>query len=547
MSSLDDDVVLGLLRTLTAPGDVRRITAEIATAAVDMTRAFGAYIESIVSLDREVEVLAADGSGTPQLNTRVPYPGSLTEEIIEGGSAHRLSEIGAIGESMAPYLAKTCRNCTGLIVPMLVERRPAGALVLLREPDQGSFSDAEVDMAVLLSDLANIALQRHAAERDMREREQRFRSLAENAADAIITIAQDDVVLFVNPVGERIFGYTAAEMLGQPFSMLIPERFRERHRAGMARYLATGRRNIPWDGIELPGLHRDGHEVPLEVTFGAYIHEGRHIFTGMMRDITARVEAQEERQRLLAEAQHQSNEAAARRAELEHVVAGKARLIRGFAHDIKNPLGAATGRADLMLGEIVGDLTDATREQVEGIRRSLGTALELVNTLVEFSRIDAGQIELINSPTQLAQLTRQVADDHTAEAQRKGIELRVEERDAPEIVTDAARVRQILDNLLSNAIKYTASGHVCVTVECATEEDQQATKVRAAIRVADTGRGIPTNRIGELFDEFSRIDPVDHSGAGLGLAISHRLARLLGGEITVWSEEGSGSRFSLLL
>jgi signal transduction histidine kinase len=259
------------------------------------------------------------------------------------------------------------------------------------------------------------------------------------------------------------------------------------------------------------------------------------------------VRAQAERARLLEEAQELSREAAARRTELERAMASKARLIRGFAHDIKNPLGAANGRAELLLEGVVGEIDDATREQLEGICRSVNTALELVTTLVEFTRVEAGQIELERTPTELARIARQVAEDYTAAAAQRGVDLRVDECAPLSVTTDAARVRQILDNLVSNAVKYTSEGSITIVVEPPAEHERAELSACAAVRVRDTGRGVPADRVQELFLEFSRIDPVDKSGAGLGLAISRRLARLLGGDILVETEEGRGSTFSLLL
>ncbi len=127
--------------------------------------------------------------------------------------------------------------------------------------------------------------------------EQTYRVLAETASDAIITMDAESIILSVNPAAERIFGYAAEEMLGQPLTMLIPERLREAHRAGVLHYLQTGVRNIPWTGIELPGRNRNGEEIPLEISFGEFFEGGQHIFTGFVRDISERVR----QQRALAE------------------------------------------------------------------------------------------------------------------------------------------------------------------------------------------------------------------------------------------------------
>ncbi|MEX1182699.1 MAG: HAMP domain-containing sensor histidine kinase [Gemmatimonadota bacterium] len=233
--------------------------------------------------------------------------------------------------------------------------------------------------------------------------------------------------------------------------------------------------------------------------------------------------------------------------ELEALMASKSRLIRGFAHDIKNPLGAADGRADLLLAGVVGELTAEQVAHLEGIRRSLKASIALVDLLVEFSRVEAGQIEVQSQDIDIGVVARDAADDHMAAAQCKGLDLVIECDGAPRVQSDPDRVRQILSNLLSNAVKYTTAGSVHLHVELPAPGEGGDYEASVAIRVRDTGRGIPAGRTVELFREFTRIDPEDKSGSGLGLAISRRLARLLGGDITVCSEEGSGSTFTLLL
>ena len=130
---------------------------------------------------------------------------------------------------------------------------------------------------------------------DILRQDDRFEALAQSAPDAILTIDDRGIILSANPATERIFGHAPGELVGRPLTVLIPERMRAAHDAGVARYLRTGKRNIPWTGIQLPGLTRDGREIPLEISFGEFRDEhGRHIFSGFVRDISERVRAQQE-------------------------------------------------------------------------------------------------------------------------------------------------------------------------------------------------------------------------------------------------------------
>jgi PAS domain S-box-containing protein len=132
--------------------------------------------------------------------------------------------------------------------------------------------------------------------------------VAETASDAIITVDESSTILFLNSAAEKIFGYSAEEMLGAELTMLMPEYLRHLHRGGIKRYVETGQKHISWEGVELPGLHKDGQEIPLEVSFGEFSKNGQHVFTGIVRDITERKRTEEalrkseEQYRFLAEA-----------------------------------------------------------------------------------------------------------------------------------------------------------------------------------------------------------------------------------------------------
>jgi PAS domain S-box-containing protein len=141
--------------------------------------------------------------------------------------------------------------------------------------------------------------------------EELHRTISETAADAILMMDEHSIILSANRAAEQLFGYSAAELIGQPMTMLMPERMRVRHRQGVEHFLKTGERNISWNGIELPGLHKDGHEISLELSFGASRRNGRMVFTGFLRDITKRKEIEEQRDASLAREQKALNQAQA--------------------------------------------------------------------------------------------------------------------------------------------------------------------------------------------------------------------------------------------
>lgn len=221
--------------------------------------------------------------------------------------------------------------------------------------------------------------------------------------------------------------------------------------------------------------------------------------------------------------------------------------MRGFSHDVKNPLGAADGFAALLEEGIGGELTDAQRQSVQRIRKSIQMSLRLIGDLLELARAEAGQIDLEIQRVDIAALAREVAEDFRGQIDASGLGLEVRAAEPIPAQSDPIRVRQILSNLVSNAAKYTRQGRVTLDACHQSGADAPAPGDWAVIEVSDTGTGIPPEKRERIFHEFTRLDPNAANGAGVGLAISRRIARLLGGDLSVESEVGRGSRFTLWL
>jgi signal transduction histidine kinase len=234
-----------------------------------------------------------------------------------------------------------------------------------------------------------------------------------------------------------------------------------------------------------------------------------------------------------------------RREELEQVIKSRNRLMRGFTHDLKNPIGAADGHASLLEDGLLGDLAEEQLNSIRRIRASLASALKLIDSLNEFARAESGRLELRVAPTQIIEIARELAEQYRGAAEQAEVLIDLELNRVPIIHTDDDRVRQILGNLLSNAIKYTGpGGRLCVRTDVRASELSPSCVV---LEVEDTGIGIPQDKMHMLFEEFERIDPSVKPGIGLGLAISRRVARALGGDVTVTSNRGVGSTFTLWL
>lgn len=176
-------------------------------------------------------------------------------------------------------------------------RKKAGATVEMEVRSHEIVFDGLRSRLILAIDVT----ERKRTETALRENEIKFRTVAETATDGIITIDQQSEILFLNPSGERLFGYSEEELIGRSLTMLIPERFRKAHLYGLEKFLRTGQRNMSWHAVQLPGLHKDGHEIPLELSMARFDKDGQPYITSIVRDISDRKQAEEQQRQLVAE------------------------------------------------------------------------------------------------------------------------------------------------------------------------------------------------------------------------------------------------------
>ena len=252
--------------------------------------------------------------------------------------------------------------------------------------------------------------------------------------------------------------------------------------------------------------------------------------------------AESEARRLEAEMAMTSNERA---------VAAREYLIRGFTHDVKNPLNVAVGYAELLELGHKGTLPIQQVDMLGRIRSAIHDAVEIINELLEISRLESPGLQVKRKATDLGALTSEVVREHAMAASVAGLDLRFvsteEPRESLTTFTDPERVRQVLTNLITNALKYTPSpGEVTVRSGVAPKDlDHPGRRVR--MMVTDSGPGIPLEEQERIFYEFHRVPGSTAGGHGLGLAISKRISRILGGDLTVESVPGQGATFTLWL
>ena len=342
------------------------------------------------------------------------------------------------------------------------------------------------------------ARSRHERMRALRESEIRFRTLAETASDAIITIDEHSRIVLVNQAAEKVFGYTRQEMIGAELTMLMPESLRHRHHAGFRRYMQTRERNMSWEAIELPGLHKSGHEVPLEISFGEFTREGRRYFTGIARDITERRRAEDALRRSREE----------RLAELE-------RVRKRIARDLHDDVGSSLTRISL-LGEVVRQRAGSgDRSLAEPLASIANLSRELIDCMSDIVwAINPNKDHL----SDLSQRMRHFASDVFTARQ---IEFRFRTPDPERDISVGANIRRELFLVFKEAVNNVVRHSGCSQAEL----EFRAGPDGLVLLVNDNGRGFDVARAGD--------------GHGL-LSMRERTERL-GGHVQVLSRPGQGT------
>ena len=384
----------------------------------------------------------------------------------------------------------------------------------------------DIEARKLAEDAASLAAERAEAARSVAHlSERRYRLLAENATDMISRFSLSGRLKYMSPACERLLGYTPEEMVGRrTLDFTHPDHVEEQVRTFTA-FIAAGP-GAPGIETRFRAIRKDGGVVWLEgrptVVFS---DTGQPLeIYDVVRDITARKRLEDELQ--------------AARVAAEAAAQAKSDFLANMSHELRTPLTAVIGFADLT-GE-QPELSPQSRLYVERVRTAGRALLSTVNDVLDFSKLEAGQVEIGLQPTAPSDLAQQVLDLFSAQAAAKGVALRLSTAaPLPALCAlDPDRVRQVLTNLVGNAVKFTERGAVTVRL------GYSAGRLR--VEVCDTGEGIPADRLGLLFQRFSQVDGSNtrrHGGTGLGLAICKGLVEAMGGEIGVTSRPSAGSVF----
>lgn len=358
-----------------------------------------------------------------------------------------------------------------------------------------------------------------------------LQAILDTTVDSIITINEECIVRTLNKTAESMFGYKKEEILGKNINILMPEPFHTEHDSYVLNYLRTGHKKIIGIRREVVARRKDGSTFPIDLAVSEVIVDNQRLFTGIIRDVSGRAES---------EAMKIEN------LRIEVEMKAKNDFITMVSHELRTPLHAILGFTECLINEIDGPLNEAQKKSLLHSYHASEHLLQLVNGVLELSRIPFHQTEISKEECNIPEILNICMNTIAPLADQKNI--RVEKRiDSPSITVKAnpKHIQEILLNLLSNAVKFTDHGEIICTVTV----DSQV-----IIKIQDTGIGMDPQNLTKIFIPFARINMEKNRsgeairpGMGLGLAITKQLVEIYKGTLTVTSQKGRGTTFTVSL
>ena len=391
----------------------------------------------------------------------------------------------------------------------------------------------------------------------LRDSDERFRCLFELNRDAVVITDKKGNIVLTNSSAENMFDKTKEDLLQSQFTSIISGTNHSLFNNAIKKSLGAYQKNRNSVGIvELFELKNQRYTFPAEITFSSYRNDSDVFIMIVIRDITERKKAEN----TVCEALH----------DVESANKAKSEFLTNISHEIRTPMHSIMGMTELALS---ANLNKEQTEYLEIIRQSADSLLFLLNSLLDFSKIESGEMKLDIAPIDLRDLLESTTSRFASKANLKGVELHLNiARDVPEkVIGDQNQLRQVCINLLDNAIKFTEEGEVFFRIKQATTKDDpdcldladniKTRKKKISIKndasaailhfcIDDTGPGIPADVQNTVFEIFTQGDGSytrKFGGTGLGLTITKRLVENMGGNIWVESSEGIGSSFNFII
>jgi len=513
---------------------------EIATYTLDALESIFDYhgTEFAKAKNNVLKLVETRGREEPPRRREVPFDGEgLVAKAARTGSSIMISDV----RESEDYFGVRDGTLSELVVPAKIEGETV-AIINIESENPEVFTDQDRQLVETLSTHVSSAIARIRREeeleelvnertRELRESEERFREIAENSFDIIVTIDPEGVIRYISPSVKDILGDDPEDVMGNHYYDFLPDSFTDERISQIDETLESVRDGEEIRGLQLELVRRDGSPVIVEINATPIMEEGEMVeVEAIVRDITERVRTR----RRLEEQNRQ----------LRKLDEMKDQFIAMATHELKTPLTSIKGYVDYIQSGSAGEVPERIKELLDVIQRNTKRLDTLTNDLLDQQRLESGEMDVEKEPIDLTSLVEEVAEESEPmfEDKRQHLELSLPD-ELSKIEADRSRISQVLINLLSNASRFSPE-YSTVWLEVSEREDS------VMVSVKDEGIGLSEVDMEKLFKPFPQVDrpTVTEKSSGLGLSISKGIVDLHGGEIWAESEgrgEGSTFRFTL--
>jgi PAS domain S-box-containing protein len=513
--------------------EVRKQTDELAKTSGQLNSALSSMQNGIHMLDKDLNFILSNDKYLEHLSLppNLVEPGTPVVKSIQfrarRGDFGSWTQERAIRQAMEEYTDQSILRVerpldNGRTIEFRLTHLSNGEKVVVTS-DITELKNKEIDLLAKNEEMELIQGQ-------LKGSEQRIAKVIQSSPDGIITIDKKGVILSFSASAERIFGYFSDEVIGRNVKILMPKEIAIEHDYYLEKYILGEPSTIVGDNRTVDARRKDGSVFKMDLRVEAIeLGDGEIMFIGTTRDITIQLQME-------AEVNKAREDAVAANA-------AKSAFLANMSHELRTPMNAIIGYSE-MLAE---DAEDAGSDDMLGDLQKITAAgkhlLSLINDILDLSKIEAGKMELFIEAFNFSDVANEVADTAQSLVKTNGNTLAVEIGEGLENLDgDLTKTRQMLFNLISNAAKFTENGAITLMGE--KYENRGSDWVRFSI--SDTGIGIPADKLDKIFQEFSQADDSttrNYGGTGLGLSLTRRFAQMMGGDIRVESEVGSGSSF----
>ncbi|MGH7537514.1 MAG: GAF domain-containing protein [Gemmatimonadales bacterium] len=518
----EQKALLDTMADLSSDLELPRVLQAVLSRAVTLLGVTGGEVAIYEEQRQQLVVVASENIGKESTGTRLA--------LGEGAMGHvaRIRE-PLIIPSYREWLGRSQQyadvtvHCV-MAAPLLIGRRLVGAIATVHSDPSRVFGPEDLRLLNMFAPQAAIAIENARLYAAAQRQKQYFEELVLNSPVAIVTLDRAHNIISCNPAFERLFGYAQADAIGHNLDALVAT---EATRSEAVQYTQEAL-SRPVHGIGRR-RRRDGTLVDVEVLGVPVIVDGERVgLMGLYHDITELLHA---------------------RREAEAANSAKSQFLASMSHELRTPLNAIIGYSEMVQEEVLDLGHPAIVADLGKIRTAGKHLLTLINDILDLSKIEAGKMELYLESFELRALVDEVVTTVQPLVEKNANRLEIDCRaDVGTMHSDVTKVRQMLLNLLSNACKFTERGTITLAVH--RDRDAAAPGEWVVLRVADSGIGMTPAQKDRLFEAFAQADAATTSkygGTGLGLAITKRFCHMMGGDVTVDSEVGQGSTFTIRL